>query len=169
MPLKSSHLSHALTLSLSAFLVFPAFPEQYFISAEGAYSTLVFGSRGISVKIFGRGMDDFSRSPVVRLASGGMYRCDSVLSKAARDRASRTADEAGRLSACLGVLGVVSGPGADPNIVAGPESSVGPGTYNESDRNGTTSALVSRNVSAVEAELERGVWAMSPMKVCVHL
>eukprot|EP01041_Mallomonas_annulata_P000336 gene336-603_t len=47
-----------------------------FISAEGAYSAVVFGVKGIRVKIVGRGFDDFSRTPVLRIDNGVMHRCD---------------------------------------------------------------------------------------------
>lgn len=45
-----------------------------FYSAEGWYSQLVFKSPGASVKIIGRGFDDFFREPVV-LSQGRLTRC----------------------------------------------------------------------------------------------
>lgn len=45
----------------------------FFKSAEGFYSQLVFQA-GVSVKIVGRGVDDYSRDPVV-VAYGKLYRC----------------------------------------------------------------------------------------------
>ncbi len=45
-----------------------------FHSAEGWYSQLVFKTPGASVKIIGRGFDDFFREPVV-LSQGRLTRC----------------------------------------------------------------------------------------------
>jgi len=45
-----------------------------FYSAEGWYSQLVFKAKFSSVKIIGRGFDDFFREPVV-LNSGKLSRC----------------------------------------------------------------------------------------------
>ena len=62
-----------------------------FYSAEGWYSQLVFKSPGASVKIIGRGFDDFFREPVV-LSQGRLARCTGE----------------GKLSDCID--GVVSSP-----------------------------------------------------------
>ena len=45
-----------------------------FHSAEGWYSQLVFKTPGASVKIIGRGFDDFFREPVL-LSQGRLTRC----------------------------------------------------------------------------------------------
>jgi hypothetical protein len=48
--------------------------KKNFNSAEGWYSQVVFNTKGLAVKIVGRGFDDFFREPVV-LYNGRLYRC----------------------------------------------------------------------------------------------
>lgn len=48
-----------------------------FVSAEGAYSQLLFSQDWIRIKIASIGFDDFSRAAVVRQGNGVLHRCDS--------------------------------------------------------------------------------------------